>query len=54
MAASNLLETLIESYLMRNSRLRSTTYTLEFLGFLGAQIADFPELYFKSLSGVNL
>lgn len=55
---NGLLETLIESYLQRNtfggSALRSVAYTIDFLNFLGTQISDFPELYFKCLCGVNL
>jgi len=46
LAASGALETLVESYLIRNTSLKSVTYTLEFLAFLGTQLADFPELYF--------
>lgn len=33
-AKEALLEALIESYLMRNTSLKSATYTIEFLGFL--------------------
>ena len=54
LATSGALETLVESYLMRNTSLKSVTYTLEFLAFLGTQLADFPELYFQALSGANL
>lgn len=57
-----LMETLIESYLNSGSvsktrggeGLKTAIYTVEFLGFIGNQLSDFPELYFRSLCGVNL
>lgn len=48
-----LLEVFIENYLT-SKQLRSSIYTIEFLGFLGNQLTDFPTLYFKALCGVNL
>lgn len=51
--STHFLEALIEAYLQRSVG-RSATFTVEFLGFLGSQLQEFPELYFKALSGVNL
>jgi hypothetical protein len=51
--STHFLEALIEAYLQKNVG-RSATFTVEFLGFLGSQLQEFPELYFKALSGVNL